>query len=187
MEKELEELEEQIEKRKLELTNKKSDLSNIFAKKENEVKQPEKKDLGGDLVEQAFGQAIVHQVQTNEKLQNEMLDTADTYTKTKMQTIKTDVDTEHKKSIFNNKKDACESYGFNETTTPIWATNLMNFGYSIMLAIWLFIGSFTFMPVIFIMKKINVGLKNTWVAILIAVLLYLLITVGIPLLTPLLI
>ena len=65
-----------------------------------------------------------------------------------------------KKANFNNKKDACESYGFNEKTTPIWATKFMSTGYSIMLAIWLFIGSFTFMPVIFIAKKMSVGLKK---------------------------
>ena len=48
----------------------------------------------------------------------------------------------------------------------------MSTGYSIMLAIWLFIGSFTFMPVIFIAKKMSVGLKKTWVAVVAAILLY---------------
>ena len=188
MENELKDLEKQIEERKMQLEkiDNKNSLSNIFSKKEDKnIKEEPKKDFGGELVEQAFGQAVIHQVQTNENLQAKMLKTAETYTNTKMQTIETDVDTEHKKSIFNNKKDACESYGFNEDTTPIWAIKFMNVGYSIMLAIWLFIGSFTFMPVIFIMKKINVGLKNTWVAILIAILLYLLVTIGIPLIAPL--
>ena len=47
-----------------------------------------------------------------------------------------------------------------------------NSGYSIMLSIWLFIGTFTFMPVIFIAKKMTVGLKKTWLAVVFAILLY---------------
>ena len=93
-----------------------------------------------------------------------------------MKVIETNVDTENKEAHFNNKKDACESYGFNEKTTPIWATNVMSFGYSLMLGLWLFIGSFTFMPIIFIAKKISVGLKKTWLAVVFAIILYLGIT-----------
>ena len=93
-----------------------------------------------------------------------------------MQVIQTNVDTEQKEANFNNKKDACESYGFNEKTTPIWATKFMSIGYSIMLSIWLFIGTFTFMPVIFIAKKMSVGLKKTWIAVVFAIILYLGIT-----------
>ena len=81
-----------------------------------------------------------------------------------------------KEANFNNKKDACESYGFNEKTTPIWATKLMTFGYNIMLAIYLFVASFTVMPVIFLTKKISVAIKKTWIAILFALGIYLCVT-----------
>ena len=75
--------------------------------------------------------------------------------------------------VYNVKFDISAKEKENEKTTPIWATNMMTFGYNIMLAIWLFIGSFTFMPVIFIAKKIAVGLKRTWIAVIFAILLYL--------------
>ena len=125
------------------------------------------------LIENVFEQAVINQVATNEDLKDKVLDTAQKYTETKMQTIATNVDTEHKEAVFNNAKDACESYGFNEKTTPIWAINFMKVGYSIILAIWLFVGSFTFMPIIFITKKIAVGLKKTWIAVIFAIVLYL--------------
>jgi hypothetical protein len=51
-----------------------------------------------------------------------------------------------------------------------------------MLAIWLFIGSFTFMPIIFVAKKISVGIKNVWVAGVLALLIYLGVTLA-PILT----
>ena len=126
-----------------------------------------------ELVDSMFEQAVVHEVTNNEELKGKVLETAKDFVNTKADIIRTNVNTEQKEANFNNKKDACESYGFNEKTTPIWATNMMTFGYNIMLAIWLFIGSFTFMPVIFIAKKIAVGLKRTWIAVIFAILLYL--------------
>lgn len=147
---------------------------NIFEKRKQEIATQEPpKDIKNELIEGMFRDGIKHQVANNEDLQKKVLETAKTYTETKMQVIQTNVDTEHKEAVFNNKKDACESYGFNEKTTPIWATKFMSIGYSIMLAIWLFIGSFTFMPVIFVAKKISVGLKKTWIAVIFAILIYL--------------
>ena len=130
-------------------------------------------DKKGQLVDDMFEQAVVHEVATNLDLKEEVLDAAKTYTSTKMKVIKTKVDTELKEASFDNCKAACESYGFKETSTPIWAQRFMTKGYNVMLAIWLVIGSFTFMPVIFITKKIAVGIKNVWIAVIIALIIYL--------------
>jgi len=163
----LDEIKEKINQKKNEVVQK-----NIFENTEKNEVVEVKQDKKSELVEDMFEQAVVHQVSTNKELQTKVLDTAKTFTETKMQTIATNVNTEYKEANFNNKKDACESYGFNEKTTPVWATNIMTWGYNVMLAIWLFIGSFTFMPVIFIAKKISVGLKKTWIAIVCAIILY---------------
>ena len=162
---------EQVEQDKMELMAK---VNNMFAQSPEVKREPEIpiEDRKEHLVESMFEQAVVNQVATNEDLKDKVLQTAKKYTATKMDKIETDVDTEHKESVFNNNKDACESYGFNETTTPEWAVAFMRWGYNIMLAIWIFIGSFTFMPVIFVAKKVSVGVKNTWIAGLIAILLY---------------
>lgn len=128
-----------------------------------------------ELIDNMFNSAVGHQVATNEDLKQTVLDTAKTYTETKMQVIKTDVDTDYKKAVYNNNIAACESYGLAEDTTPTWAIRIMNVGYSIMLAIYIFFASFTVMPIIFLCKKISVGLKKTWVAAVFAVLIYLLV------------
>ena len=161
----IEELEKKVEEKK------KQELS-IFEKKEEkqELAVIDKKE---QLVEDMFEQAVIHQISNNDDLKENVLTTAETYTKTKMKTIQTNVETENKEAEFNNKKDACESYGFNEKTTPIWATRFMSFGYNIMLAIYLFIASFTVMPVIFLMKKIQVAVKKGWLAIIMALIIYL--------------
>jgi len=132
-----------------------------------------KKDEKAELVDNMFKQAVVHEIANNEDLKNKVLDTAGTYTETKMETIKKDVDTEYKKAVYENNQDACEAYGFNEKTTPTWAVRMMKFGYSIMLAIYVFLASFTVMPIIFLVKKISVGLKHTWIAVIFALIIYL--------------
>lgn len=169
MENELAELQKQIDE-------KKEQEKNIFANKQ-EVAVVEKQDKNAELIESMFEQAVVHEISTNEDLKNQVLDTAGKYTSTKMEVIKTNVDTEHKEAIFNNNKDACESYGFNEKTTSPWAIKWMKYGYNVMLAIYIFIASFTVMPIIFLSKKIVVAVKHTWIAILFAFLLYCAVTV----------
>ena len=133
-------------------------------------------DKNSALVENMFNQAVMHEVSNNETLKDTVLDTANTYVDTKMKTLKKKVDTEHKEAVYDNNKDACESYGFNEKTTPTWAVNFMRWGYNIMLAIWIFIGSFSFMPVIFVAKKIAVGVKKVWLAVILALIIYLSVT-----------
>lgn len=133
-------------------------------------------DKNTELMETVFHQAVEHQIKNDEDLQSRVLETAKDYTNTKMDVIKTNVDTEFKEANFNNRKDACESYGFNEKTTPVWATKFMTWGYSVMLAVYLFVATFTVMPVIFLAKKIQVAVKKSWAAIILALVIYLLVT-----------
>lgn len=145
-----------------------------FSKRTNAENKTQ--DKNSALVENMFNQAVMHEVSNNENLKETVLDTANTYVDTKMKTLKKKVDTEHKEAVYDNNKDACESYGFNEKTTPTWAVNFMRWGYNIMLAIWIFIGSFSFMPVIFVAKKIAVGVKKVWLAVILALVIYLAVT-----------
>ncbi len=143
------------------------------------------KDTAGELVESALNQAIVHKVTSDKGLQNEMLDIAGNFVKNKSHAIKERADQEDKEAYFNNKKNACECFGYNEATTEKWAVKVMNFWHNIMTAIWLFIGFFTFAPITFVAKKITVIFKKSRVAITLAIIIYLIVVVGIPLLTSL--
>lgn len=147
--------------------------------------QENAKDKATELVENAFSQAIVNRVVENESVQQELLESADTVIQNKLNTIKAKADQEDKEANFNNKKGACECFGYNEATTEKWAVNVMNFWHNIMTAIWLFIGFFTFAPITFIAKKIGVIFKKAWVAILLAIIIYLIVVLT-PILTSLL-
>ena len=166
----IEELEKLVEEKK------KQELD-IFKKTDNAPAEVKPQDDNQQLVQGMFNQAIFHEVSNNDTLKEKVLDTAKTYVETEMKTIENKVEEKHKEAVFDNNKDACESYGFNEKQTPTWAVKFMRWGYNVILAIWLFIGSFTFMPVIFVAKKISVGIKKTWIAGILALLIYLGLTV----------
>lgn len=126
----------------------------------------------GDLVERAFEQAVVNQVVNNQDVQSDLLKSAEQVIHSKTSAIKSQAALEDKAVHFNNKKGACECFGYNETTTEKWAVNYMNVWHNIMTAIWVTIGMVTFAPITFIAKKIKVIFKVAWVAILLAVIIY---------------
>ena len=134
------------------------------------------RDTAQKLVDDAFGQAIVNRVVESDEVKKNLLDSADTVIENKLNAIKAKADQEDKEATFNNNKNACECFGYNEATTSKWAVNAMKIWHEAMTFIWFIIGCFTFAPVTFIAKKINVIFKKSWLAILVAVVLYLIIT-----------
>jgi alpha-galactosidase/6-phospho-beta-glucosidase family protein len=162
--------------------NEKSELLNIFEKKEeNQQPKNEKQTVTNEtdkLVEEVFTQAVTHRVKNDTELQDKMLDTAKKFTETKMEVIKNKVDKEDKEAFFDSNQSACECFGYEEKTTEKWAVSMMKKWHNIMTAIWLGIGFFTYAPIAFIAKKISVIFKKTWIAVIIALILYLGITLS---------
>lgn len=148
--------------------------------------QKQEKDKATQLVESAFNQAIINRVAENEDVQNELLESADKVIDNKLNAIKSRAEQEDKETHFNNKKGACDCFGYDEPTTEKWAVNTMNIWHNVMTAIWLFIGFFTFAPITFIAKKIGVIFKKAWIAVVLAIVIYLAVIL-IPLLTGLLV
>lgn len=134
-------------------------------KKEEEAK-------AGDMVEQAFNAAVVATVANNEKVQSEIVEGAEQVISNKTKAIKAQAEMEAKEAHFNNKKGACECFGFNETTTEKWAVNLMAIWHNIATAVWIIIGMFTFAPIIFFAKKVSVIIKRVWLAVLLGIFIY---------------
>lgn len=154
-----------------------------FAKPVEKPTTQAAQDKAEELIETAFQQAVVHKVTTDEGVQAELLDSADKVIKNKTSALRERADQEEKEAYFNNRRGACDCFGYNETTTQKWAVNVMNAWHNVMTALWLFIGFFTFAPVTFVAKKITVIFKKTWLAVVVSIVLYLFFTVGVPLLS----
>jgi hypothetical protein len=137
--------------------------------KENEPK-------AGEMVEQAFTAAVYATVANNEKVQSDIAEGAEKVIQNKTSAIKAQAELEAKEAFFKNKKNACECFGFNETTTEKWAVSVMAIWHNIATALWIIVGMFTFAPIIFFVKKVNVLIKKAWLAVTVAIIIYLLVT-----------
>lgn len=170
MDKDLMEIQQEIDRRKQSAVT----LPEIpFEKRGERVQKDTPRDVAGALVDEAFGQAVVAQVANNTDVQTGLLQSADKVIKSKVEAIKSRAEQEEKEAHFNNKKNACECFGYNEATTQRWAVDVMNWWHNVMTAIWLCIGFFTFAPITFVAKKITVIFKKSWVAVTLAIIIYL--------------
>jgi len=140
------------------------------------IDTPKKDDAANQLVESAFQQAVINKVTTDSQVQEKLLDGAKKVIDNKVEALKNEAESEAKSANFNNKKGACECFGYNENTTERWAVNVMNLWHNIMTGIWIVVGCLTFAPITFVAKKIKVILKASWVSILLAVIIYGLVT-----------
>lgn len=149
--------------------------NNMFARESKTSNFDKTESNLNNLVDNAFSHAIIATITDSEEVRNDLLSTAEKVIRHKTDAIGSDAEAMSKKAYFNNKKGACECFGYNEDTTEKWAVNIMNIWHNIMTIVWVFIGFFTFAPVTFLAKKIAVIFKKAWVAVLLALVIYLLV------------
>lgn len=168
---------EEVERiRKAPLSVVSEETNSVFLPKDKDV-ESKKNDIQrvhpDDVINSAFNSAIVSSIGQNDELKENILNSAEKVVKNKVDKIDSEAEQESKKAYFNNKKDACVCFGYTEETTEKWAVNIMNAWHNVMTVIWILLGAFTFSPITFVAKKIKVIFKQTWLAVLLAVLIYL--------------
>ena len=139
----------------------------------NVVQVKPTKPITSELIEHSLGQAIKHKVITDDKVQERLLNTADKVIDNAMNEAESEAETADKKAYFNNNKGACECWGYDEDTIDKRFVKLMSIIHSIFTTVWIAIGAITFAPIVFVAKKISVIVKKTWIATVIAILIYL--------------
>jgi len=82
-------------------------------------------------------------------------------------------------ATFDTRKNACRVYGV-EDSVPAWQQKLMAIGSGVWFVIYFIIASVTIAPISTFALKLNVIFKKTWIAIVVAVIVYLLIAVVTP-------
>ena len=114
-----------------------------------------------NLVTQAFNEATVHLMKSDTDIQEKILDAAHDCIETEVDTVKTKSNTENTKAKFYSAKDACACYLIDEKedTTPRWGTAMMKCGYGLILFIYIIIATFSVAPIMFILKKVQTGIK----------------------------
>lgn len=158
-----------------------------FGKKEVEKREEnrdyvkESSDKTTQLVDGMFQQAVVHTVANDDEVKQSILDTAKEVVGDKVETISNQSKVEKKKSKFLLFNDDCSNYGIDEAVAG-WKVKLMAVGSAFWFIIYFIIASVTVAPITIFMKGLLGAVKKIWLAILLAVVFYLLLGVGLPLL-----
>lgn len=129
-----------------------------------------------EVVAEVFGQAVVHTVVHDEDIQDKLLNTAHTVVENKAEVLANKAEKESKASFIEKHSDACFYFGYDDTTTSKFHVKMMAFWIFVLNTIYIFtVGFFVVSPISFILRKLKVIIKKTWVAILLALLIYFLI------------
>lgn len=129
-----------------------------------------------EVVAEVFGQAVVHTVVNDEGVQQKLLSTAQTVVENKAEVLANKAEKESKASFIDKHSDACSCFGYDETTTAKFHVKVMASWIFILNTIYIFtIGFFIVSPITFILRKLKVVIKQTWLAIILALLIYFLI------------
>lgn len=141
-------------------------------KQVEEAKKKESVPDADDVAVSAMAQAEYLTIKNNEEVQSELLQSAEEVARNKAIEMTAESQIKAKEALFKNNKSACECFGYSESSTEKWAVTAMGVWHNIITAIWIVLGMLTFAPVTFIARKLSVIIKNTWLAVLVATLIY---------------
>lgn len=133
----------------------------------------EKNPANLELIDKGIDAAVLHKIKNDENVQNRMLNTAEKVIDNKLSEKENDSERIKKEAVLKNNKDACDLYGIDEKTVPVWVVKIANVAQNFWYIVWLIIGFVTTAPIVFLCKKISVVFKRTWIAVLLAIVIYL--------------
>ena len=113
---------------------------------------------------------------TDEKVKTTVDKTAGVIINNALEQSKNDTEKGVKKAVFENNRDACNLIGVDEETVPRWVVRIAKGIQGFWYAIWCVVAFFTVAPIVFLGKKIKIIFRYTWLAMLLALLIYLGIT-----------
>lgn len=125
------------------------------------------------LLDKGVDAAIVHKITNDDDVRSRLLDTANDIINNKLDEKHNDSERDKKRAALENNKDACDLYGIDEKTVPIWVVKAAKIVQNFWYIVWIIIGFATTAPVVFLSKKLSVVFKRTWVAVLLAIIIYL--------------
>lgn len=129
-----------------------------------------------EVVAEVFGQAVVHTVVNDEGIQEKLLNTAQTVVENKAEVLANRAEKESKASFIDKHSDACFYFGYDDTTTSKFHVKMMAFWIFVLNTVYICtIGFLVVAPISFILRKLKVIIKKTWLAIILALLIYFLI------------
>ena len=139
----------------------------------------------GKLVSDAHKHAIINEVKTNKDLQEKFIGQARRTVENELDAINQESILKRHKVTYDVNREVCRVYGVDEHV-PLWQVWLMKIGAGFWFLIYWVFATFTIAPINIFFKGIKTFIKNNFIVLLFAIICYLIIVVGIPLIISLL-
>ena len=169
----------QVPQNRTEIPASKPDTTPAGVFEKPKIEQPS--ETPQQIIKELHNAAIVHQVREDEETKERFLDQAKKSVANELESLNQENITHLQKTTYDANADACKNYGVEESV-PIWEIRLMKAGSAFWFVIYWFFASVTICPISVFTKGIRAFIKSTWLAITVAVIAYLIIAVGIPVL-----
>jgi hypothetical protein len=133
----------------------------------------------GEMVTDIFKQGVVHVVANDQGVQEKILGTAKKAVEDKVDAISDQTTKEAQVSAYDANSDACENYGIMKDV-PKWKINMMKAGSAFWFIVYFIFASLTVAPITIFVKGLVGVIKQVWLAVVVAIIFYLVVAVGIP-------
>lgn len=133
------------------------------------------------IVGQIHDAAVVEVVKSDEQIQKKFTDQAKKSINTELDTIDQEIKKRQQTATYNANEEACKNYGIDKHV-PLWQIRLMKIGSGFWFIIYWLFASVTIAPLNVFFKGISAFIKNSYVVFIFALICYLAIVIGIPML-----
>lgn len=133
------------------------------------------------LISDIHKNAIISEVNNNKDIQKEFIEQAKKTVGNELYSINQENILKKQKATYDVNKEACRVYGIDEHV-PSWQIHLMKIGSGCWFIIYWVFATLTIAPINIFFKGIKAFINNNYIVFLFAVICYLVIVIGIPLL-----
>jgi hypothetical protein len=155
----------------------------VFEEKINpdDFTKPDIEDRAAIIVKELHDKAMLKKVMENPEIKERIFSVAENTIDNEIGIIGNTSKKRHQDSSYRLNQEACENYGVDESV-PNWQQRMMVIGSSFWFVIYWIFASFSIAPVSVFNRGLKTFLKRNWITIPVAILCYLIIVVGVPLL-----
>ena len=157
----------------------------IKEEQEEATKKITPEDSPDKIIKAMHNTSVVHVATTDENVQKQFMDQAKKTVANELGAIDQENVDHRQKATYNANADACKNYGIEESV-PLWEIKLMRAGSAFWFILYFLFASVTICPVSVFAKGIRAFIKSTWLAVVFAIICYLLIVAGLPVIVNLL-
>ncbi|MDA3779720.1 MAG: hypothetical protein PF487_05775 [Bacteroidales bacterium] len=133
------------------------------------------------IVKELHDQGLIQFVEGNEEVQEKVMLQVAKSIDTELSKINSKGTKEAQNEAYDANSESCKNYGV-DTAVEQWKIKMMRIGSGIWFVIYFIIASVSITPVSVFTRGLNTFIKRMWISMIFAILVWLLITVGIPLL-----